>query len=151
MSDVAPPIDPEEFLLRRIPITGGYFDPKKSPPVQPGAFRPNAGDTDGISIYRERLLSASELVARSKRPPGTTKVARLLAKDLLALGVTLEPKQEEDDLPGHVVIPEVNYLDYDSRDPARNQRPTMLCKSLADLANRQGATFLPHTDDPSIQ
>lgn len=151
MSDDAPPIDPDEFLLRRIPITGGYFDTKKSPPVQPGAFRPNAGDTDGISFYRERLLSPSELVARSKRPPGTTKVARLLARDLLALGLTLEPKQEEDDLPGHVVIPEVNYLDYNSRDPTRNERPTALGKSLANLANKPGATILPNTDETSIQ
>src|SRR5262249_23609773 len=147
MSDDAPPIDPDEVLLRRIPITGGYFDPKKSPPVQPGAFRPNAGDTDGISIYRERLLSALKLVASTKRAPGTTKVARLLARDLQALGVTLEPKQEEGDLPGHVVIPEINYGDYDSRDPARNERPTALCKSLADLANKPGATFLPEADD----
>jgi hypothetical protein len=151
MSDDAPPIDPDEFLLRRIPITGGYFDPKKAPPVQSGAFRPNRGDTDGISIYRERLLSASELVAKTNRVPGTTKVARLRVRDLQALGVTLEPKQEEGDLPGHVVIPEINYADYDSRDPARNERPKALCKSLTDLANKPGATLLPDTNDTSIQ
>lgn len=143
MSDDVPPIDPDEFLLRRIPITGGYFDPKKSPPVQPGAFRPNSGDTDGISIYRERLISAFELVTKTKRPPGSTMVARFRASDLQAIGVALEPKQEQGDLPGHVVIPEVNHADYASRDSDKNNRPTELCKLLADLANKPGATFLP--------
>jgi hypothetical protein len=66
MSDDVPPIDPNETLLRRIPVTPGFFDPAKAPPVQAGAFRPNEGDTDGISIYRERMISPSELVAATK-------------------------------------------------------------------------------------
>jgi hypothetical protein len=151
MSDAAPPIDPDEFLLRRIPVQKGYYDPEKAPPVEAGAFRPNPNDIDGISIYRERLLSVSALVAGTDKAASGFTIARLVARDLLALGFTLEPKQEEGDLPGHVIVPEINVATYKDPDLQKRGRVKNLCKSLADLANKPGAIILPQQDDPSTQ
>ncbi len=151
MSDATLPIDPDETILRRIPVTPGYFDPEKAPPVQAGAFRPNKGDTDGISFYRERQLSAYELVAATNKAAGHFRVARMVARDLLAAGLALHPKQEEGDLPGHVIAPEINHASYNDPDMAKRQHVKEVCKKLADLANRPGVTFDPHTGGTDSQ
>jgi hypothetical protein len=69
----------------------------------------------------------------------------MVARDLLALGLTLQPKQEEGDLPGHVIVPEIN--DANDSDPVSRRRVKELCKSLMDLANKPGATFQPPMGD----
>jgi hypothetical protein len=149
MSEAAHPIDPDEPIMRRIPIVPGYFDPAKAPPVQAGAFRPNPDDLDGISFFRERELSVSELVAGTKRAAGSFAVARMTARDLLDLGLTLQPKQDGDDLPGHVIVPEINVETYN--DPIRRTKVKELCRALTTLANRSGVTFRPNMDDTSSQ
>ena len=150
MSDDAPPIDPDEPLLRRIFIGQGHFDPEKSPSVQAGAFTPNPTDTDGISIYRERLSSASVVVNDTDRPT-QYKIARILARDYLALGLTLEPKEEPGDLPGHLVVPEINIVDYQGPDKDKIRKIKELRRLLTNLANEPGATFQPNLDKPPTQ
>jgi hypothetical protein len=106
MSRTPAPIDPDEPILRRIPVTPGYFDPIKAPPVQAGAFRPSSTDDDGLSFYRERELSVSELIAGTGRAAGSFAIARFKARDLLDLGLTLQPKQEAGDLEGVPILVE---------------------------------------------
>jgi hypothetical protein len=146
MSEAARPIDPDEPILRRIPIVPGYFDPAKAPPVQAGAFRPHPNDHDGLSFYRERELSVAELVAKTNKAPGSFAIARLKARELMDLGLTLQPKQEEGDLPGHLIVPEINVNTYN--DPAQRHRVKKLCRDLTVLVNRAGVTFRPDVGDP---
>jgi len=54
MSNAAAPIDPSEPILRRIIKAPGYYDPRKEPPLERGAFTPNKGDDDGLSFHLER-------------------------------------------------------------------------------------------------
>jgi hypothetical protein len=143
-SDPAP-IDPDEPILRRIPVTPGFYDRAKAPPVQAGAFRPNPNDNDGISFYRERELPVSELVRRTNKPARSFTIVRLTAGDLLNLGLTLQPKQEDEDWPGHLVVPEINKPAYD--DPAQSSRVKEFCRKLTVLSNRCSATFFPDSGD----
>ena len=64
------------------------------------------------------------------------------AADLLALGLTLQPKQGANDPPGHLIVPEINLTTY--HDPITRPHVKEICKSLTDLANRPEGTFFPN-------
>jgi hypothetical protein len=53
MPDVEP-ISNDEILFRRIPVSTGWYDPSRTPPLEPEAFRPNRNDLTGISFSREK-------------------------------------------------------------------------------------------------
>lgn len=133
MSAGATPIDPDESILRRIKINPGYYDPKKAPPVEAGAFRPHPRDEDGLSFYLERHLSVAAFIAASDLPADQFVIVRLRAGDLYDLGLSLVPKQEPGDLPGHVIAPEINVGTY--HDPIQKKIVKELCRKLARLAN----------------
>jgi hypothetical protein len=109
-------IEPEDFILRRCLIADGYYDKHKDPPVATGAFRPNEGDTDGISLYLERLLSIRELILdtvnRTGKPAERWAVIRLRAQNVYAIGLSIVATSDKEDLPGHVIIPQINHIDY---------------------------------------
>ena len=44
-----PPISDDEILYRRISASTGWYDPSRTPSLEPEAFRPNRNDTSGIS------------------------------------------------------------------------------------------------------
>ncbi len=75
----------------------------------------------------------------------------MVARDLQAAGLTLHPTQEEGDLPGHVIAPEINWDTYNDPDLAKRHHVKEACKKLADLANKPGVTFDPHTGGPDSQ
>ena len=129
----AAPIDPDEPILRRIPVKQGYYDPRKVPPVEAGSFRPNSNDTDGLSFYLEREISAQDLAA-SGNPDTQYVVARLLARDLCAQGLTLVADQQPGDLPGHLITPEINIHTYSNS----HTRPRIkeVCRALTRIANQ---------------
>ena len=109
MSDDAGAVAPEEPILRKIPKVQGYYNPKKSPPIEPGAFSPNSKDVDGISCFLELSMSVESLIESSApRPPSQLVIVRLLAKDFYDLGLSLIRTFGPDDLPGHAVVPELN-------------------------------------------
>ena len=101
------PIDREEKLLRLIPKD--WHKANKPIPFGRIAFQPRDRDEDGLSLYREKWVTAHRLVS-TRRSPEKWFVVRLKVKDILGLKVTLKPTVG--DLPGHVVIAEMNTSDY---------------------------------------
>lgn len=100
------PVSLNEYVLRR--IHKNQFDRAQDNPVLRLAFKPAPPDTDGISVFRERFVSPTEL-ANAGRKPGEYYVARLSVrelKDTLALSVIADP--DENQQPGHALIPELN-------------------------------------------
>jgi hypothetical protein len=100
------PIDPTETILRRIPGKSDYYNANLDLPIMAIAFRPREDDVDGISLFRERLVSRATLSNSGRRPPYV--VAGLIASDILALGLTINPTADDHEIPGHVVIPELS-------------------------------------------
>ena len=95
-----------EIVLRRIVKDIIYI--KLTPPyiVERVAFNPSKRDIDGISLFRETLSSVQEVAVAGANPKGYF-VARLRVSDIYALGLTLVPT--DGPLPGHVIIPEINW------------------------------------------
>ena len=98
-------IGDSEWLLRRIPEDRGPTDTESQP--SPLAFRPHERDTGGLSLYRERVVSAVQLAgwgATGKR----YFVGRLQAGAIRGLGMSVRIVHDARGRPGHVVIPELN-------------------------------------------
>lgn len=134
MSEDGTSIGPDEPILRRIIKSPGYYDPIKAPPVEAGAFRPNDKDVDGLSFYLERKLSVSALIEAASKPADHYIVARFRAGDLHALNLSLIPDEQPGDLPGHLIVPEINWVDY--HDSEKKRRIKEWCFALARLASK---------------
>jgi hypothetical protein len=149
MSRVGDVVDPGEYVLRRVSKDPQRYDPSLPLPVSPFEFRPHKDrDTDGLSFYRESELSASKLASLANKPADNYVVVKLKVADLLALGLSVQPLQEEGDHPGHVVIPELTAAV--SKDPSKRVWMTEINHKLAELASINVVTeFLqePHTGD----
>jgi hypothetical protein len=123
-------VDPGETILRRIPSE--HFDASLPNPVSPNAFRPSGDDIDGISLYREAFVSPLQVARKARRPASTYVVARLQARDVMALGLTIVPTPGN--LPGHVSLPEINTASYN--DKTSKSRVKDLNLSLAKLVGK---------------
>ncbi len=55
------PVGAEEHVLRR--IHRNDIDAALPVPIRRWAFQPREDDTDGLSVYRERIISAAEVAA----------------------------------------------------------------------------------------
>jgi hypothetical protein len=96
----------EEILYRRVPMSTGWYDPNRQPPLEPEAFRPTREDTTGISVVRAKYASLQE--AARGRPGKSYHVALLRAGDLRAAGMEVMPKSVEG-RPGHAEITSLTY------------------------------------------
>jgi hypothetical protein len=140
------PVDPGESILRRILRNSDSYDPSLPLPVSAFAFRPNQQDTDGISLFRELLSSADRVAASARKPASSYVVARLKAADMFSLGLSLRPTPG--DLPGHVVIPEINSGAYqDKTDKTKRRRIVEWNQELAKLASKDIITNFREIDD----
>jgi hypothetical protein len=101
-------VEPGESILRRIPRAVDYYNPSLALPILAVSFRPRDDETDGISFYRERFVSVLTLAASGRKPPYI--IARMMASDIFALGLSLVPTPGDEGLPGHVVMPELSVL-----------------------------------------
>lgn len=129
------PVHGSEWVLRRIPdVQPPWCNPEQERPVAVGAFTPNSGDADGISLYREIFVKPEE-VAAAARKSRACFVVRLRAKDVRKLGLSLAPRLDED-LPGHVVVPELYY-------GMPRPRKTELRARLAELVSRDDIVYSP--------
>lgn len=127
-------IDPEEMLLRRVARQPGQYEPHLDPSLTRGAFTPNRQDHDGLSLFREALISASTLAHAARRPASDYVVARLRVSDVMTLGLSVVPCPDPGGLPGHVAIPELSLTHYsDSRLKPSLKEASL---SLAKLASR---------------
>ena len=124
------PVNPEEFILRR--IHRNYYDAKQPIPVLPAAFRPTHDDVAGLSVFREKHISAAA-VASAGRSPGAYHVVRLSVQALNALGLTVAPDDEPGSPPGHALIVELGLSAY-RRDKARLKSVLMELARLSSQA-----------------
>ena len=108
MTSQQDPISPDEYVLRRIPKDKNRYDPSLLEPVQRLSFEPSERDINGISIFRELFVSA-EAVAKAGTGVNGCCVARLRVSDFIALGLTIVPDPQDDQLPGHAIIPELSF------------------------------------------
>src|SRR5438876_8365420 len=81
MSEDQLPVELMEIVLRR--IHKDYFDGTLRIPVRPAAFKPTESDQDGLSVYRERFVSPSEVAASGRTPGGAAGGARSSAAELV--------------------------------------------------------------------
>lgn len=103
------PVTPGEYILRLIPRV--YYDPSlQESPIQDQSFRPNKRDTDGISFSRLDFVTRRQRGIKARNPGAY--IATLKVADLIKLGLNPIPSPVPDDLPGHVVIPELSYANY---------------------------------------
>jgi len=102
----------DEYVLRRIHKQD--YDSNLPIPVQRAAFIPTKADSEGISVYREKYVTAAQ-VAAAGRAPGSYYVARLSVRSLRALNLTVVPT--EGALAGHAVIPELSRPLYERQKP----------------------------------
>lgn len=108
MTNQQDPISSDEYVLRRIPKDRNRYDPSLPEPVQRLSFEPSKRDINGISIFRELFVSA-EAVANAGTGVNGCCVIRLRASDFIALGLTIVPDPQDDQLPGHAIIPELSF------------------------------------------
>lgn len=96
--DGTEPIDDDERLYRRIPVSKEWYANNE---LIPDAFEPRSDEYTGISIYRAKYKSLEE-VAQGKSKKGYF-VAVFRAGDLKANGIDVVPRPETSD-PGHAEI-----------------------------------------------
>lgn len=110
------PVDDGEFLLRRIfkqyVRVGALFV------IDRGGFTPSPSDDDGLSFFRE-LFTTAQVVADAapEKKRGQYYVVRLAVRDVRAQMLTLTPKPDPEQPPGHVIIPELALGEYERRKP----------------------------------
>jgi hypothetical protein len=108
MADVEP-ISDQEILFRRIPVSTGWYDPSRTPPLEPEAFRANRNDLAGISLSRAKYKTVEQ--AAEGRPGKSYYVAAFRAGDIRAAGMHVVASPT----PADASHAEIANLTYDSR------------------------------------
>ncbi len=104
MDDGWEPIDDDELLFRRIPVSMNWYSPESG--VRSEAFDPHkVNDITGLSVSRAKYKSPEE--AGRGMSGRSYFVAVLRAGDIRAQGMAIEPKPKPDDL-GHAELPQLN-------------------------------------------
>lgn len=99
-------VDDGEWLLRRIPEDQGPTTGDARPSHL--AFRPHrTRDADGLSLYRESMVTPSELAGWG-RTGKNYFVARVRVSAIRELGMRLVTAPDHAGRPGHIVIPQLN-------------------------------------------
>lgn len=138
MKDESDPILPDEFILRRIPNLPDYINLALPMPVARGAFGPSSEDSDGLSIYREKFVSAQEVAEAGNNAAGYY-VVRLRAQDILNLGLNLLSDPKAGQLPGHTLIPELSI----GAKKADRKKYKELTLNLAKLSSSNNIVYSP--------
>ncbi len=107
-ADEADPIDDDEVLYRRVPVSMDWIDQHG---VSAEAFAPRKDDSSGLSVYRARFLRLED-AARGASKKGYY-VIELRAGDLKNAGIGVVPAPV-DDTRGHAEIPVLRYQNPES-------------------------------------
>ncbi|MEQ9410943.1 MAG: hypothetical protein RIK87_24745 [Fuerstiella sp.] len=94
MPNAPVPIDDDEVLYRRIPVSCDWYEAEGGV-LYPEAFAPRRDEHSGISVYRKRFKTLEE-VARGRSKQGYYVVS-LLASELRVRGLNVEPRPEVED------------------------------------------------------
>ena len=129
-SDDSVPVDPGEFVLRRIHMN--HYFPTQNPPITVEAFRPSSEDDNGLSVYREGFNPDPQQVLQYVEAAKRDRyyVVRIAVRDILAMGLTVVADHVPGE-PGHALIPEIALPVYTGKRKAE-LRPAQL--ELARLA-----------------
>ncbi len=146
------PIFPREVLLRAIPNVLGYFKESMGNwAVAPYAFQPSKKrDTDGMSFFREDFTSSQDIVKASRHPDGV-RVGRVTVRQLRELGLDAEVDPDKDELPGHVVVPGMRFVDKNLQTDADRHKTKDRSQSLAQFASENGVYCPRGLPDPVRQ
>ncbi len=106
------PIRSNEILLRAVPNAPGYIKPSMGKwAVNPSVFEPHKKrDVDGMSFFREDFITPQEL-AKSNTNADGVHIVQISASQLRELGLSAEPSPIPEQLPGHVIVPGMRYID----------------------------------------
>ena len=108
--------------------------------VTPYAFEPHKKrDVDGMSFFREDFVTPRQ-VAEACRHPSGALVARIKVRRLRKLGFTVQPTPDPNELPGHVIVPELKHEQ--QRSASERRRIADLSRQLAELASN-GIAYSP--------
>lgn len=110
-SDGTEPIDDDELLYRRIPVSMSWYSNNQ---LSPEAFDPRPDETTGISIYRDKYKTIEE-VAKGKSKKGYFVVV-FRARDLRQRGIEIVPRPDTPDGwdAGHAELPSLTASNRDS-------------------------------------
>jgi hypothetical protein len=109
--DGTEPIADDELILRRIPVSQGWFDPLVAPHASPLAFRPRDDDLTGLSVVRGLPYNTFNAAAQGPSKRGYY-LAVFRAGDLRGKGIHRVPRP----VPGIAGHAEITDLTVGNRD-----------------------------------
>lgn len=119
--------------------------------VSPGAFKPHPKrDIDGMAFFREDFTSPQDIVKASAHP-ASVRVARVTVRQLRELGLDAEVDPDKDELPGHVVVRGMRFVDKSLQTDADRQKTKDRSLRLAQFATKNGVYCPPGLPDPLRQ
>jgi hypothetical protein len=128
--DEQEPIQDDEFVHRR--IHRNFYDSSIPTRIRREAFRPNASDDTGLSVFRAALVQPADTLANTDASKQNDYyVVRIAVQDLHRLGLTVVPEPAPNGPLGHAVIPELSWQAYQ----ADKQRLKPVLVELAKLAS----------------
>ena len=149
-------IRPDELLMRRVLPRKKDFRATLTPPIQEGAFWPGPNDHDGLSLSRRRsevfghFLSEWQFKAACTHPDQNLRercgVCAILAGAAQAIGLEVRPDPIIPDDPGHVLLPQITYQEFQESAEGR-QRILVWIGQLIELAS-QRILIAPGTSSP---
>ena len=146
-------VRPDELLMRRILPRKKDYHPSRTPSIQETAFWPRPNDVEGLSLSRRRtaenshFLDENQFKAACSHPDANLRlrcgVCAVLVAAAQAIGLQVRPDPIIPDDPGHVYLPDINYLDFD-RSPESRQKILIWVGQLIEIAS-QNILILPGT------
>ncbi len=102
------PVSADENIVRL--VWREFLRPGELVPILPVAFKPRPNDTEGVSVFRLACLDSplDALTAMLPEKRGGYAIAVFPVSELTALGLSVKPAKI-DSVPGHAVIPELNF------------------------------------------
>ncbi|MCC7290573.1 MAG: hypothetical protein IT449_00765 [Phycisphaerales bacterium] len=133
--DACDPIADDEIVLKHVTERSGWYDPSREVPVKWEAFRPNANDVNGKSVWRAKYKTADE-VARlatrfSNRKDHRYFVMSLRVGDLRRIGIQVAatPDEGQGEL-GHASLSNLNVAEYESHQDTFRALAERICREL---------------------
>jgi hypothetical protein len=105
------PVEDSEYVFRR--IHPDFFNASLAIAVTREAFRPTKKDSSGLSVFRAGLAKPSDTLANLDQEKAKKYyVAQLPVSELRKLGLTVVPNPIPCGPPGHAIIPQINWHNY---------------------------------------
>jgi hypothetical protein len=146
MADGEEPIDGEEIIYRRIPVSQHWYELDKDVKPSPQAFYPTSQDLDGISLARAKYSTPSSTGAKGRKGRKYW-IATLRAADIFAAGIEILPDPPPDGTdPSHARIASMHYADRKS--PSVRSNMVILSELCITVEGPFDGTFDP--DAPTI-